>query len=759
MVDAIKHKYQIPFGTLFLFIFVLVFSSTHFYSGPGSNGNIEQWANLTNQIFYGHQDFLFSFGPLYWLTGGATSQYSAVSYWAAVLFLSGFYAMFWAAVVWMASEARSTSYLLVTFVLFFQSLEFLGALYLWPFILVIYLDLYRPDQLSRREYFIYGALVGFAFYIRFFYGVVALASFGTYLISFAVANRNVRGIIFLSLGVVVSYVIIGLFVFHDYDSITNYILINSQLNFGNSVDMTLDVVNKPQTWVAVTISALALGVYTFIQRRKLFLTVSVLILISFKLGFSRTDHYLGYFVGSMAVLTLLPLLDRSVLGRGAVIVSVACLYYLSVSPSYPGAPVKDAFLPGIDFQVDYEDRMQEVYKNFRLSPELLDYIGDKSIDVYPYNNEYAFANKLNYRYRPNFQSYMTLTPKLDTMNQVFFESSNRPHFILWTAGFTCNSADCNPFDSFDGKFTLNEDPLTTSAIFLNYHKVAIGEGREGTPLMLLEKNESETEYSEVSVKSEKLEFGKWYDVPSAESGLLKIKPNFEISAYGRIKNLLFRGSILKIKYKLSSGEIKEYRLNILNAQSGVVVSPLLDNFSLSGLRVTKIMFETGSKHYFEPFFNAAWVVIPEVPIRTRAPYFDAVDDFPPEHQQERNIHCEGWIDSVDNRTNLAEQVFEVSDGFSVHGWLAYSTQSGELYDQIFLVITDSEGTRRFISTRKESRGDLSEVFHQEALESSGFVSTIDASILTGKSKLGLVAVKNSILYQCSQFEVDLDPIR
>ena len=62
---------------VFFVVFVVVFSSMKMLTGSGSNGNVEHWINLTNQMFYGKQDFLFSYGPLFWLTaGGATTQYN-----------------------------------------------------------------------------------------------------------------------------------------------------------------------------------------------------------------------------------------------------------------------------------------------------------------------------------------------------------------------------------------------------------------------------------------------------------------------------------------------------------------------------------------------------------------------------------------------------------------------------------------------------------------------------------------------------------
>ena len=756
MIESLKKQLETPFFALFLCVFALVFSSFHLYGAPHSNGNVEQWVNLTNQMFYGNQDFLFSYGPLFWITGGASSQYNLISHWSMILFLSGFYAVFWTVVVWMANRTGSLLYLALIFVLLFQSLKFSSVLYLWPFILVVYLDLYYPKRISNQKYFFYGAVIALAFYIRFFYGVVGLATLGTYFFSIAVINKNLRGIIFFLIGLISSYLVIGLCIFHNYTSIINYLIINKQLSFGNSVDMTLDVINKYETWIIVAICSFTLILYTFIRKRRLFLTVIALILLFFKLGFSRTDHYVSYFVCSLAIITLLPLFDRSLLGRSVTIICIISLFYLAIFQSYPGAPVKNVFQSSTNFEVDYTDRIQEVYSDFKLSPELLNYIGNKSIDIYPYNNEYAFANKLNYIHRPNFQSYMTLTPKLDSMNQSFFESSGRPDLILWTAGISCNSLDCNPFDSFDQKYTLNEDPLTTNSIFLNYHKVANFQDMNGKPLILLEKNKSVFKSSEILIKNEELEFGKWYDVPKIESGLLKIKPNFEMSTYGKIKNMLFRGSILKIKYELSTGEIKEYRVNILNSQSGITISPLLDNFNLSGLSVTKIKFINNDKHYFEPVFNVTWVVFPQISTTITSP-FDTVSDSPPKFLQQKKVSCEGNIDQINGKA-MADSIIDVSGIFSVNGWLAYSTKSGELYDKIFVVITDSNDKKKFISTRKVNRLDVSNAFNKENLKKSGFTSIIDTSILDGKSKLGLAAVQNSVLYMCDIGQ-DLNPVK
>lgn len=756
MSTALNNKLEVSYKQLLVFLFFFFLATTHFYPGYGTNGNVEQWMNLTNQYFGGPQDFLFSYGPLYWLTGNVTSQYSVASYWIGVTFLSVVFSLFWATVISMASAARSILFLSGLFLLFFTNLNFGPALFLWPFVLVVFLDLHRQSAIRLGEYFLFGALIALTFYLRFFWGMAALATLGSYFFSRACAAKNFKGLAVLVAGLLVAYLLIGLLVFHDYGSLARYVLINNQLSFGNSVDMTLELTNRTGTWLAAALIAIALNVYLVLRRRYLFLTVNVLFLLFFKLGFSRTDHYVPYFVTPVAMLMLLPLLDRSKLARTVLFIGTAGLFYLMAVPSYPGAPARKGFEPTVDLRPDYASRMEAIYPGFKLSPDLLQLIGKNSIDIYPYNNEYAFANRLNYKYRPLFQNYMTLTPKLDAMNQAFFESAERPQFVLWTAGIACSSADCDPFEAFDGKYALNEDPFTTSAILLNYHVVKTGTGKGGVPLVLLEKNEASKQYQETALNAQdNLEFGKWYKVPKGPDGMLKIKPEFKFTWYGRAKNLLFRGSILKVRYKFASGALREYRANILNAGSGIAVTPLLNSFSFAGPAPVEIMFETSDPSYFKPLFDAKWVSVPIAGLKAAQSYSDTRSETVPEHTQEKTITCEGAIDVI-NAERYTNQVLSIEGNMKVQGWLASATSAGELFDKTYLVITDSQGKQSYIATRVENRQDLTAAFKFEHMKTAGYVSIVDLSFISGPATVGLAGVKGSTLFKCRQFAARFD---
>lgn len=753
-LQKLFEKYKAE-GLIFLAVFIIIFSSLKKYSAGISNGNGEQWVNLTNQMFYGTQDFLFSYGPLYWLTGSSSSQYNAFIYWSSIAFLSAINACFWSITFTIINKARSYAFFAVAFFLFFSSLNFPAVLFVLPFAIVAYLEFSenRPLPVSSRLMVFLGVMVGFLFYVRFFYGLVGLATFGSYFLIRLLPERKITKLFSFIAGVFGSYVLIGLIIFHDKASLINYLIINKNLSFGNSVDMTLDVINSSSTFLAATLVVACLNIYLFVKRRSLILTINILLLLFFKLGFSRTDHYIVYFVVPAAVLSLTMIFDKSKLGRLLFIITATSLYYISSTPSYLFAPTQNALIAATDFSSSYEDRMQSVYGDFKLEDSILRKIGESTIDIYPYNNEYAFANKLNYKYRPSFQNYMTLTPALDLMNKKFFESSERPKFVLVTSGLTCTSANCNVFDGFDQKFSLNEDPLTSSSILMNYHAVAVSKGKNGLPLILLEENNDHTIYSDSEISEELMSFGKWYKIPMGAGGVTKIIPDFKFTYYGKIKNLLFRGSILKIKYKLVSGDIREYRLNIINSQSGIWVSPLLDNFGLSGEKIDSIMFLSQSSDYFDPQFNSKWVnvSIPGLqtkdvtPIKTLTSALDVV--------KKLESTCDGSIDWINGIQPLSKPNLDAMEPLKVQGWLARSTNEGTLFDKTFVTLTDANKKVSFISTNDQVRIDVGAAFKKTSLNASGYDTSADVSTLSGPYILGMGGIQDNVFYSCKQFAI------
>jgi len=93
----------------------------------------------------------------------------------------------------------------------------------------------------------------------------------------------------------------------------------------------------------------------------------------------------------------------------------------------------------------------------KLEHDLSKYIGDRTIDIYPWDYSYVAANGFNWIPRPLIQSYASYTSWLDGLNQNHFASDNAPEFILWELS---NKTGRDEFGDVDERYLLNDEPKT-----------------------------------------------------------------------------------------------------------------------------------------------------------------------------------------------------------------------------------------------------------------------------------------------------------
>lgn len=736
---------------VFICVFFLVFSSIRLQSVAFADGNVEQWVNLTNSMFYGKQDFLFSYGPLYWLVGGAVTQYSIYTYWIAAATLSAMTALFWTLLIPLLRQLNALVLFGLAYFFLYNYLVYTAYFFLLPFAIISRLEFSNEAALKLKGTLavVLGCMVGVFIYIRFFYGLVGLIAFGSYMTVSIIYARSIRSLVLFVGAFLLTYCVMGVGIFHSYTSALDYLIINKNLSFGNSVDMTLDVRNSSRTFVFCGIFAVVINLYLALKRPRLILTANIMLLLLFKLGFSRTDHYISYFVLPAAIIALPMLFEKAVWPKVTYAVVIFLMTHIASHSAFPGAATKSPFALNTDFDSSYTHRMQALYQSYRLESSILNEIGDSTVDVYPYNNEYIFANNLKYNHRPSFQNYMTLTPGLDRLNAKYLTSGEAPDYILWTAGVACVSSDCRVFDGIDYKYALNEDPLTSSSILLNYHPVVYSSGKSHTPLVLMKKNATVVEYEHVVTSRADFQFNQWYHVPADTTGAIKLIPHFEFTLVGRLKNLLFRGGVIKIKYKLQSGEISEYRINIINSSSGIWINPLLTKMDFSGDNVDSVMLVNDESWYLEPSFAVDWVNVAIPNIKRNVPDYSEVLE-PRQDDKVIEASCEGFIDRL-NGAPPHEVTSAGSGALKIIGWLARSTGGAMLYDQIFVTLTDNAGNRTLLTTRQEARPDVGNAFNNATLSNAGYAALVDTSKLHGTYTLGLAGLAGDELSICSQY--------
>ncbi len=202
-------------------------------------------------------------------------------------------------------------------------------------------------------------------------------------------------------------------------------------------------------------------------------------------------------------------------------------------------------------------------EKFKLPDEILQIIGQKSVDIVPQNVNLIYFNHLNYDPRPVFQSYAAYSEKLLTLNRQKYESENAPEFIIFSN------------EVVDNRYSMFEDQEAKIAILENYSVHKKFEFSENTYL-LLEKNPISKSVKLEESQIEAIRFYENYEIKNLNAMyFLKIKIDY--SPLGKISKILYQPLPIKIVLNLDDGATKEFRAVRPILESGVIVNPLVES--------------------------------------------------------------------------------------------------------------------------------------------------------------------------------------
>jgi hypothetical protein len=254
---------------------------------------------------------------------------------------------------------------------------------------------------------------------------------------------------------------------------------------------------------------------------------------------------------------------------------------------------------------DYERGLVETSRaklgNKVLGKNVLQIIGRNSVDPYPYETTYIYANNLNWLPRPIFQSYAAYTPWLDRRNAMFFVSPQSPKFIIWDIGNVLGETS-----NIDGRYLFNDEPMTIYEIF-NHYKLTYRDKK----IAILEKSSTSILREPKLIGSQESRWEEWVKVPPVRNGVVRARIDISRKFIGTLKRFFYKEEEFFIEYKLESGEIKKYRLVIDNAVSGVWVTPLIVRLSrpFGGARVQEIRLSHSRDDFLNREIRIGWELI------------------------------------------------------------------------------------------------------------------------------------------------------
>jgi hypothetical protein len=187
-----------------------------------------------------------------------------------------------------------------------------------------------------------------------------------------------------------------------------------------------------------------------------------------------------------------------------------------------------------------------------------DMIGGESVDVMNYLLLAAVVNEMNYQPRPVIQGFVAYTPALQSLNEEYFRSPGRPHFVM-----LCQQAT-------DGRFPTLEDSAALNYMLNNYVPVA----RDGRFLVLQQRTAEEPAFQ--LEHEESLHFGEKVDLRPWAHRPLFMSVGITPSLPGRAATLAYQQQPLYMRF--SAGQLEErYRIVPSMAERPFLVNPLLNS--------------------------------------------------------------------------------------------------------------------------------------------------------------------------------------
>lgn len=186
-------------------------------------------------------------------------------------------------------------------------------------------------------------------------------------------------------------------------------------------------------------------------------------------------------------------------------------------------------------------------------------VGRSSVDVINYTQWAALANNLNYTPRPVIQGYSVYTPYLQDLNLAFYESEQRPEFLLLK------------METIDERFPALDDATLLPYVLGNYKPIS----KDGEYLVL--QTSIRNNYSNATltpVHEQTVAFGDTLNLPSYNNALLIMQVDIKPTLFGKITSFIFQSPILSL-HTVTNGMKTSYRFIPAMAKRGLVISPLL----------------------------------------------------------------------------------------------------------------------------------------------------------------------------------------
>jgi hypothetical protein len=458
-------------------------------------------------------------------------------------------------------------------------------------------------------------LTAFSIYIKAYVAIIAgLMIFSFLLVEYYRFRDWKKALLTISIGISAT-LIIWFAMYKSFSGMINYFVGMLNLAQDNSAAAAYHPANN---WFCLAGFLIIISFLPFIQKDKKGKLFASLFLFSFfgawKHGIAREDiyHMNGLLFYAMASMVIFVVYIRKNYFLNLTLLAIAfSLFYInlenaiSYNRKYTEFTGINNFKNAIsDFHSIIEQSKKTTKQNiaiYTLPERILNKIGTKTVDAYPWDYSIIAANNLNWQPRVVLHSYAAYTSWLDKQDAKHFESDKAPEYLLWHLG--TSPKGLGRLNSIDWRYLLNDEPNTILEIIKNY------ELTDNTPSILVYKKRKEALTSNSSCEKALLSsWDEWIDVPETGNNILRLKLNIQGNIKRKVKSFFYKDEAFFIYYKLADESIISYKIVPKNASDGLWINPFiqypLNNFCEQ--KVKQVMIRCSNKSLLKQTIAIQW---------------------------------------------------------------------------------------------------------------------------------------------------------
>lgn len=584
---AIKIKLSFPWVVCFLVTYV---SSFILSGGSAPVADLDQSYQVVLEYARAHhyqfgRDIVFTFGPLGFLNTWVSQG----------LFLTErvIFALVWSGIVaWSATGLARQIPGLMKFVFLVWFLVYSNLVWLEPHALMVmaYGCMILMDDIQKRKgaaatFIAVFALLSLIKYNFFIAAVISIIL----CVLVQIGRRNFRASFAILMCFVSVFIAIWLVEGQELENLYYWVKGSSEIAGGFTDAMTIYPKGKVLV-VCVMAGAMYIASLLIIIRSArlslkcvgVLLATTSYVFLSWKHGFVRADGHVIFFIFFLPLAFAVLLTDnfqksmnkKLRMYLAALFLGVVILCNWAADFQEPGTMLtKLIYWPGnmmgnssriLNCMTgDWKNYFEALRENKKLKqesdlPNVRAIVGKASIDVINYRQWAVLANNLNYNPRPVIQSYSAYTPFLQDLNLAFYQSNDKPEYLLFK------------METIDNRFPTLDDGLLLPYILQHYTQV----GKDGNYLVLRNLPDTDKNIKSELLLEKKISFGEYLELPECKNNLILMQVSINPTYLGRVIKFLFQSPVITLNTE-TDGNISYYRFIPAMAERGFIINPAL----------------------------------------------------------------------------------------------------------------------------------------------------------------------------------------